>query len=309
MKERPILVTGGSGFLGGHLVSAFAEHYDTYYTYFSHPVQAFAEAKGFLADVADFQMLSELVETINPRLIFHTAAMSDFNQCASNPEKANKVNIQGTEHIAKNAKKVGARLINFSTDMVFDGTKSFYTENETPSPCCTYGKTKLVAEQACANILGNLLTIRLSLIYGISLNDSVCYSEVLAKKLLSGEKVSAFINEFRTPIFVEDVVAVLLELALRDDVRGVLHLAGPERLSRYELAIMIVKLLSLPEERLVPVTSDENSFFIEPRPKDCSLKSLRLSDWWCGRTTAPETGMASMIQKMQRINSHLQTEL
>jgi dTDP-4-dehydrorhamnose reductase len=306
MKERPVLVTGGSGFIGGHLVSAFAEHYETHYTYLSHPVLALAGANGVIADITDCRMISELVEKINPRLILHAAALTNFNQCASHPNHAHKVNVQGSENIAKSAAKVGARLVNFSTDMVFGGTRSFFTEYDTPLPCCTYGKTMLAAEQASACVLDNLLTVRLSLVYGISLTDSKSHAELLANKLLSGEKVSAFANEFRTPIFVKDVVKILMELAFRDDVKGLLHLAGPDRLSRLELGMIVGRVLSLPEDHIVPIASDENGRFLEPRPRDCSLQSLRLSDWWRGRMTATDVGIAVMMQKVQRKNYYIE---
>lgn len=296
MEARPVLVTGGSGFVGGHLVSAFAQHYETYYTFLSHPVPDLADAKGVRADITDFPKISELVEKINPRLILHAAALTNFNYCASNPDEVYKVNVQGTENIAKSAAKMGVRVVNFSTDMVFDGTRPFFTEDDTPTPCCTYGKTKLEAEQVVASMLNNYLTVRLSLVYGNSLTDAKCFAEELANRILAGESVSAFINEYRTPIFVKDIVDVLFELATRNDVKGILHLAGPERISRYELGLILAKLLSLPADRIVPTSSDEKCRFLEPRPIDCSLKSLHLSALWRGCTTAPDIGIAAMMQ-------------
>lgn len=303
MEERPILITGGSGFLGGHLVSAFADRYATYYTFFSHPVQALTGARGVHADITDYSTMSEVIKPINPRLILHTAAIANFNQCAANPYQAYKVNVQGTENISKVAKELDARFINFSTDMVFDGTKLFSTENDTPFPCCTYGKTKFEAEQITAGILKDFLNIRLSTVYGLSLTNSKCHAEKVVNKLLLGEKALTFSNEFRTPIFVEDIVDILLELAMRNDVKGILHLAGPDRLSRHEFGLIMAIFLCLPEDCLV--ASDDNSRFLEPRPKDCSLKSLRLSNLWHGRMTAPDIGIADMVQKINRTDTQI----
>jgi dTDP-4-dehydrorhamnose reductase len=303
MEDRPVLVTGGSGFLGGHLVSAFAQHYETYYTFYSHPVHAFAGVKSIRADITNYPKISDLVEKINPRLILHSAAITNFNYCASNPDEAYKVNVQGTENITKSAEKIGARVINFSTDMVFDGTRPFSTEYDTPTPCCTYGRTKLEAEQAAASMLNNYLTVRLSLVYGSSLTNSKCFAEELANRILAGESVSAFTNEYRTPVFVKDIIDVLLELAFRNDVKGILHLAGPERLSRYEFSMISEKFLSLTEGRIAAVTSDERNRFLEPRPGDCSLKSIRLINWWTKKTTLPETGIAAMMQSAKNVFS------
>jgi hypothetical protein len=73
--------------------------------------------------------------------------------------------------------------------------------------------------------------------------------------------------------------------------------------------MIIVELISLPESLITPISSDENNRFLAPRPIDCSLKSLLLSSWWPKEVTSPETGIADMMQKTQRIYSHIGSPL
>ena len=95
-RVGPVLVTGGSGFIGAHLVSAFAGGFETYYTFLSWPVRDLAGAEGLQADVVDGPAIAKLIEAIHPRVILHAAALPDFNRCASNPNEARKVNVEGS---------------------------------------------------------------------------------------------------------------------------------------------------------------------------------------------------------------------
>ena len=291
----PVLVTGGSGFIGAHLVSAFAGGFETYYTFLSRPVRDLAGAEGVQVDVVDGSAIAKLIDAIHPRVILHAAALPDFNRCASNPNEARKVNVEGSENVAQCAARVSARLVLLSTDLVFPGTSSFYTEYDTPAPCCAYGTTKLAAERAASRACENLLIARLSLTYGRNLTGSKSHVEGVAERLREGQQVLLFDDEYRTPIYVGDVAEVLLELAFRDDARGVLHLGGPQRVSRYELGTVIARLLSSPEDLVVPISSD-NGGFLEPRPKDCSLRSVRLSAWWRASMVSPVVGLSAMFR-------------
>jgi dTDP-4-dehydrorhamnose reductase len=135
--------------------------------------------------------------------------------------------VRGTRNVAAAAASSGARLIHLSTDLVFDGEHAPYSEEDEPRPVSDYGLAKLESESFVAK---NGLVVRTSLLYG-----KAGPQEALAAR---GDVV--FHNdEIRCPTHVGDLAAALIELAERDDVTGILHVAGPDAVSRLELARLL----------------------------------------------------------------------
>jgi len=128
-------------------------------------------------------------------------------------------------------------IIFISTDLVFQGDKSFYSENDVPTPLCYYGKTKLEAENFVLKISSNYCIIRSAIIYGWSVNSSQVFTETMIKQLRQGNQVNLFVDEYRMPIYIKNLCAILLELASRDELQGVYHICGPTRLCRFEFGL------------------------------------------------------------------------
>jgi dTDP-4-dehydrorhamnose reductase len=140
-----------------------------------------------------------------------------------------ETNVRGAHNVALAAHRAGARLIHLSTDLVFDGEHGApYSEEDEPRPVMEYGQQKLEAEQLVRRVHPQALIVRTSLLTGPP--DGA--QEALARR----DDVTFFTDEIRSPLPVRDLAAGLLELADRDDVTGVLHVAGPEAVSRAELA-------------------------------------------------------------------------
>jgi dTDP-4-dehydrorhamnose reductase len=138
--------------------------------------------------------------------------------------------VRATHNVALAAHRAGARLVNVSTDLVFDGERSGrYTEDDETRPVSLYGDAKLAAERIVRELHPEALTVRTSLLYG-----KPGPQEALALR----DDVAFYTDEIRTPIHVRDLAAALLELA-ESDAAGVLHVAGPDAVSRYELARLL----------------------------------------------------------------------
>ncbi len=178
-------------------------------------------------DVRDAGAVASLLERLRPAVVLHTAYRQD------GPE-AEAVNVGGAENVAQAAAAVGARLVHVSTDVVFDGRKgSPYTEDDAPCPCSDYGRTKAEAELRVAAVGGDALIVRTSLIVGGPGHEPSKH-EVAARDT----GATFYEDELRSPVQVTDLARALLELAALD-VTGVLHVAGPEHVSRAELAELV----------------------------------------------------------------------
>ena len=216
-----LLVTGGTGYLGGELVRQAARRSE-------HP----------RLELLDPVTVRRGFEAVRPSAVIHTAYRQD------DP----RVTVGGSAAVAEAAAAVGARLIHISTDLVFDGTKREpYTEDDEPNPLDDYGRSKLEAERRVLGLHPDALVVRTSLLVG---REQPGRHEQAVLEAARGEREMTFFeDEWRSPILVSDLAAALLEL-VGTDVTGILHVAGADAVSRYELACMIATAHGLPADRL-----------------------------------------------------------
>lgn len=271
--QSRLFITGGSSYLGQHLVPlAVAEGWNVTYSYFSHDPLAqepdVAKATAIQLDVRDNTAVSHAVATHQPHAIIHLAGSN------RTPDMATVI-TQGTKHIARAAHNQQARLIHLSTDVIFDGQNAPYDEDTAvASPLHEYGRAKVEAEQIIPAETENHLIIRTSLIYGLHHMDRGL--EWITAALHRGEAVTLFDNQWRNPVWVMTLAQACLELAPRDDVRGLLHIAGSQAVTRAELALKLLDWWQFPPEkrhtlRIAPAPPDA------PWPPDTRLQIAKAS--------------------------------
>ncbi len=136
-----------------------------------------------------------------------------------------------------------------STDLVFDGERGNYAETDTPRPISVYGSSKLSGEQAVREVLGErALIVRLSLMYGPRAVSTAreSFAETMLARARSGEPVSLFADEYRSPLYVEDAAEHLARLVERPIEPRVVHLGGPEKRSRHEMGVIGLEVFGIP---------------------------------------------------------------
>jgi len=265
-----VLVTGAGGFLGGNIL-AEADATTSLHGVDLRPAAFHRENLQWHAlDLQDAAALEDLVLGLRPDVIVHTAALSDIDFCESHPRAAQAVNVEVTLHLARLCRRIGGRLVFFSSDSVFDGEKGMYRESDSPSPLNRYAQTKVEAEMGIAEVLPNHLIIRPSLIMGLPVVESGnSFLWRLIENLENGRRSAFPSTEIRTPVDAVSLSRATLEAA-RLDCTGFLHLAGADRLSRYDMACRIAWTLGyaadLIEDRPPEITTGRAR-----RPADASL--------------------------------------
>lgn len=267
-----LLITGGSGFLGANLALMTSSCWETYVTYHSSPIRNKRLGVALHLNIKNRDEVERIVYEISPKIIIHTSAITNSSFCAEHQNAAWEINVKGTENIVLAAEQVKARLIYISTDLVFKGDKSFYSEEDNPTPLCYYGKTKLEGEKIVSSLSSNYCIARTSLIYGWSLNSSKCFTEIMISNLKNGKEVRLFMDEYRTPIYIKNLCEILLDLAKREDLQGVYHICGSQRLSRFEFGLKLSDIFGFTKEFIIPISVNEFSSKDE-RPKDCSMRN------------------------------------
>lgn len=247
-----LLVTGGSGYLGAGILKRAPQTWQIAATYFARPI-AHGNAAAFRVDVRDADAVDHLFGEFRPEVVIHTAAQMTGDQLLA-------VNADGSRNIARAAARVNARLIHLSSDVIFDGEHAPYDENAAPDPISPYGESKARAERAVLDELPRAVIVRTSLIYGFDPLDP------RTRQTLNGEMPRLFTDEYRCPIFVDDLADALRELA-QNEFAGVLNIAGAQRLSRYEFGVKMANAFHVAPR----FTGALSASYPGRRPRDCTL--------------------------------------
>jgi len=272
-----ILLTGASGFLGGVFCRCLArEHEITGLSQTRQVCQPGVRARQL--DLTDARALEELLEAGRFDAVIHAAALSSPNQCQEQPELSRRVNVEATRVLADLCAEAGLPLVFTSTDLVFDGTGSLYAEDAPPSPVSLYGEHKVLAEEAVlSRHPAGGLVCRLPLMFGRSEPGAACFLDGFLACARRGETLRLFEDEYRSPADAADVARGLV-LMLERKARGILHLGGPERLSRLEFGQRLRDALEAlgqgPSLRLEAARQADVPM-AAPRPRDVSLASSR----------------------------------
>ncbi len=263
-----ILVTGASGRVGSRLLPELADHGHAIVAWSGRTAGVVAGIDLRRVDLSDLPAVRSAVELANPDLIIHAGAMSSAEAVRRQPALGWDVNVRATEVLSAWAGEHQRRLLFTSTDLVFDGTKSWYRESDEAVPLVEYGRTKLAAEAiVLANCRG--LVVRLSMLYGPTLTPEPAYFDQAIATLRSGMPQAFFEDEFRTPLDYATAARVLVRLA-ESDAQGIIHLGGPERVSRFELMRRAAAALGARAD-LVRANRRGDGALLEPRPGDVSL--------------------------------------
>ena len=276
MAKQRWLVTGASGQLGGYLLRQLAREVDSSDLLgLTRPGKEVADdTRAARVDLDDSDALRATIAEFRPEFVLHVGAMTSVNDCYAQPEAARRVNVAATRVLAEAMAECGGRLVYTSTDMVFAGDRAPYRESDSPSPLSHYGRTKLDAEQELAEF-GRTLTVRLPLMYGFPCTprETTFVNQIAA--LRSGEPLRLFTDEYRTPVWLADAARALIGLA-RSELTGVIHVTGPERLSRFEMIERFVRLVGVADAKL-ETASRLTVNAPETRPAALSLDGARLA--------------------------------
>lgn len=259
MRTRTCWVTGAGGLIGSAVATS--------------PWQpagwTFLPLRRSDLELTDFSAVERRFALDRPDAVIHCAAMSKSPQCQSDHAGARLWNVEVTRHLADIFG--GRRMLFLSTDLVFDGQSGGYDEKAAVNPLSFYAETKVEAERIVLKHPGHLV-IRTSLNHGISPTGDRGFNEEMTLGWRAGRKFNLFTDEFRTPIPAVCTARALLEL-VGQQVDGILHVAGAERLSRWEIGQVLAE--SLPGLDCPMEPGSLKDYVGAPRSPDTSLECRR----------------------------------
>lgn len=306
MLAKPtLLVVGASGLLGEKVASIGVSKFDVTGTFKSTQVKTKDFHMKYL-DITDFSMVSELFRKINPSVVINAAAMTNVDQCERNVDMAVSINALGARNVAQACKEIGAKLIHISTDVVFDGSKRLYNEQDEPNPINVYGKTKLLGEEYVQKALANHVIIRSSVLYGYtsrpviedgSPTKALNFALWVVSSLSSKKTIRVVNDQYSTPTLADDLAQNICRV-LESKRTGIYHVAGKTCLSRYEFALKIATTLNLDKDLITLITSSE--LHQEAlRPKHTCLDCTKAKRECGVRTMTVDEGIEYMKKQIQ----------
>ena len=250
-----LLITGGSSYLGQHLVPFALEKFDVTYTYFQNdPLQL---TQGVKLDLRDETAVLHLVQQTKPDIILHLAGSN------RGADMENVIRL-GTQAVVTAASQLQARLIHLSTDSIFKGNAAPYSEDAPPNPVNAYGHAKADAE-AMVQQSANHAIVRTSLIYGLHIMD--WGTNWMSQALADGQSVTLFSNQIRNPVWADSLCHACLELCTHT-FTGIINVAGHQVMTRAEFALKMFDWWQIqPRESLTIAPSHGNQW-----PLNCELE-------------------------------------
>jgi dTDP-4-dehydrorhamnose reductase len=189
-------------------------------------------------DLADADAIRRVVRDVKPNLIVNAAAYTAVDRAESEPEVAMRINGVAPGLLAEEGKRLGALLVHYSTDYVFDGEKrSPYLEDDVPNPISQYARSKLEGERTIAASGCRHLILRTSWVYG---PRAANFYQVIRRKAAAGEAMRMVDDQTSVPTTSAFLAKHTVAL-LRKEATGLLHVVPSGQATRYEFAREVVR--------------------------------------------------------------------
>ena len=255
-----ILLLGHKGMLGHDLLTTLALDHEV----IGRDIEDF--------DIASLQDCRSLVDDAAPDIVVNAAAYTDVDGCETNMDKCFAVNAEGVNNVAMACKESHVKVVHFSTDYVFDGTKGEpYLETDTPNPINTYGQSKLQGELYLRALTDNFLIVRTSWLYGKNGKNFV--KAILARAEETG-KLTVVHDQIGSPTYTVDLAGAV-KVLIENGQKGIFHVTNRGRCSWYEFALKILEYAGKTDVEIKPIiTAELNRKALRPAYSVLSCKKF-----------------------------------
>jgi dTDP-4-dehydrorhamnose reductase len=286
-----ILITGHRGQLGADLVAGLS------------PLHKVTGVDLPEVDICDLKQVLKAVRFARPDVVIHAAAYTDVDGCEADHEKAFEVNRDGTWNVAQACAEMGARMIYYSTDYVYDGTSATaYVETDIPNPKTVYGLSKLEGEEAVQDMAPDHAILRIAWVYGRHGKNFVKTMIRIGKQQAAAAPdtrvpLKVVDDQIGNPTWTDDIVRQT-EVILDSDLRGIFHSTAEGETSWYAFARNIFENMKMAVDLRPCTTADYPR--PAPRPARSSLENRRLKEAGCNVMRDQRVALAEFLNRYGR---------
>mgnify|MGYP001130193262 FL=1 len=253
-----VIITGSNGLLGQSLLALLLKEKEKYNVFgFSRGEnRSGRDDFSYLSiDLTKEENLKKTIREVQPNFIINTAAITLVDDCESNKEACDLLNIDVVQWLTEIAGEVNAHLIHLSTDFIFDGIKGYYKETDIPNPVSYYGLSKVKSEQVLLKSKIDYTILRTILVYGKVFSMSRSNIVLWVKSMLEqGKEITIVNDQFRMPTYVDDL-AMACKIVVDKKATGIYHISSNELLSVFEIAQEVATVFQLDKNLIKPISS------------------------------------------------------
>lgn len=284
--SRKALIVGASGLVGSHLLPEFQNGWTVTGTFMSQAAPGLRQL-----DMTDASATLALVREIQPDVVLCPAADPNVDRCEQQPEMTRRINQDGTRSVLEAARAVGATMVYFSTDYVFDGSGAPYDEDAPCKPMNEYARQKVACEEMVRAYPKHVIA-RVSAVYGWE-KARKNYVVRLIERVGRGERAKAWVDQVLSPTWAPNLAIVIREL-VESGATGTFHTTGGQPIDRYTFSRLICTTFGLDPDLIDSVTSDEFQPTPTPRPRNVGLRADKIARFVRTPLAPPSVGLAAM---------------
>jgi len=211
--------------------------------------------------------------TLKVDILINCAALTNVETCEKSPDSALYVNATIANNVAVACSRLGVTLVHISTDHLFDGKRSFYTEDDPVSPLNSYGYSKAVGEEKVLRSCPTSLVLRTNF-FGWGWPHRMSFSDKILQNLSNLSFSCLFTDVFFTPVVIPELLAAIVGL-IELNCSGTFNVSSAERISKYDFGFRLAQSFSHPTEYILPSEYCSRSDLTR-RPCDMSLSNKKL---------------------------------
>ena len=284
-----VLITGACGLLGAHLSMQMSQRHRVA-GIDRHPWWGDKTVEVLQGDLQEVALIDTAIARFSPDVLVHCAALVDVDACERAPGTAFEINAGVTYNLVARIPP-HCLFVYISSDAVFSGDSQRWTEDQIPEPSNAYSRSKLQGELETRKAAQHLI-VRTNF-YGWSSGRKKTSAEWLYNALANRDSITLFDDFFFTPIYVADLTRYLTSLVDRS-CQGLLHVAGRDRVSKYEFGEKMAMQMAVPVDNIVPGRLADAGFHAKRSP-DISLSTARAEQLWGFVPPACDEGIARFL--------------
>lgn len=267
-----ILVIGATGLVGRNIYRQYVrfKRNEVYGTCKSQKIRNFIPL-----DISMKDDVRDLMRRLQPEVVFLPAYNANVEQCEKEPVKTAQVNVIGVNNVVEACLEYKAKLVFFSSDYVFDGTKGPYSETDKPGPINTYGVQKLEAEKIIQKKMKDYLIIRTDVVYGWETKGKN-FAQTLITKLKNNEQIKVPLDQLGSPTYAPHLARNVIDLVNNEKV-GIYNVVGKNCVPRHVFAYAVCIFFELDSRLIIPVKTEDLKQAAK-RPLNAGLKIDKIKE-------------------------------
>lgn len=254
IKKR-ILITGANGLLGQRLISFYKSIGDVELLGCSIEDRPYYKDASYTqVDITSRESVKKVVFDFYPDIIINTAGFTNVDLNEVERETAWKVNVKGVEYLAEACRTIDSKLIQISTDYIFNGANGPYDELAKPDPLGYYGRTKLASENVLKISGITYSIIRTNVLYGVA-NSRPDFVRWVINNLSENRQINVVVDQFGNPTFTDDLVQAISKI-ISFNKFFLYNIGGRDFVNRFEFANIIADFFNLNKKLIIPITTE-----------------------------------------------------